>query len=683
MKLPIWYLSLLSWSLVGCPSGSGEFSTRFTGTVATGAPLTGVNVSVFDRTGQKVKTVQSDSQGHYDTGALSNDSAPYIVQAENLEDPLYSVQATAGLNIVNITPHTHLIATLLSPTGNAANLADEVKTDASLITPQTVADKKAIVQSVIQPVTDALHLTVDPISSSFEADGQSYDRVLDSTQITIIPALINSTQSSNIQVTYKTKLDLTDANKSNLKSVGFNSTATSVDVSQISLTEADLLDVGQMTKIKTWVDRYNNCSRLDPAQRRSGNAGVKVVIASICQDLFYSGNIHTFKSNGVDIETLFGVFGDGIYTTDVLSDAEYVFEINTNGTPDIYIKLKALGSSGVTTNYFFSLSPDPAHQNELRWRGNGYQFRSALTSYNQIRYFPFSPEYAFTMSGFRFWIPNKDDAGHSLNYDKVVVTSPTGDRYFLKDPGPSISTLVLCRTETTPIGQCGTDPWYTLRSDFLSIDATRPFARPVQYQWNGNLDYGQKTNAELQSIPMYGIFKFEFYLNGNTTPVVQYMPYYGRPKTQPEIVQARSNGLFPKFTDASVFALLRDFPYKDIVAPGDGSPFNLEWTGKADFFNIFGHVFDTANGSIRVNSYEITGSVSPNDHSKLVACSSNSAQEHQCLASPDNATFAVAGVNASNYFTIATSLMIGNSFSDFSTNYTLFGFFDIENSPAW
>jgi len=212
--------------LVGCGgSGGGGGIAKFSGTAATGAPMAGATVEIYDSTGAIISTVKADQSGDFETPSMNSLTGPYVIKATLDGKSLYSVQAKGEEARVNVTPHTNLIAALLSPSGNAENLSTEIKSDKAVATEDKIGSKKEIVKNIISPVTKVLEVTsVDPISSKISANGQGYDRALDSTNIFIMPEVNGSTKTSNIQVTYKTKLDFTDAQKSNLKTVGFKNT---------------------------------------------------------------------------------------------------------------------------------------------------------------------------------------------------------------------------------------------------------------------------------------------------------------------------------------------------------------------------------------------------------------------------------------------------------------------------
>ena len=366
--------------LVGCGgSGGGGGIAKFSGTAATGAPMAGATVEIYDSTGAIISTVKADQSGDFETPSMNSLTGPYVIKATLDGKSLYSVQAKGEEARVNVTPHTNLIAALLSPSGNAENLSTEIKSDKAVATEDKIGSKKEIVKNIISPVTKVLEVTsVDPISSKISANGQGYDRALDSTNIFIMPEVSGGVKSSNIQVTYKTKLDFSDPQKSSLKTVGFKNTSTSVDVSNIIFTAEDFIEEGQMPKILAWVRSHNDCMKLSANQRWSGLPGSKTLVAQACKDIFYSGDIHTFQADGRGVEDLFGLFADQpAYTVDVVTQPEYVYSMkNTLNGQTIYevmIHVKAVLLDGTNRFFFFNLTPDSNNNNQLRWRGNQNQ----------------------------------------------------------------------------------------------------------------------------------------------------------------------------------------------------------------------------------------------------------------------------------------------------------------------
>jgi hypothetical protein len=154
--------------------------------------MVGATVEVYSA-GIKVATATTDSTGKYTTSALLA-GGPYVIKATLDGKSLYSVQAKGEEARVNVTPHTNLIAALLSPSGNAENLSTEIKSDKAVATEDKIGSKKEIVKNIISPVTKVLEVTsVDPISSKISANGQGYDRAL-LIQLMSLPSLSMCTQ---------------------------------------------------------------------------------------------------------------------------------------------------------------------------------------------------------------------------------------------------------------------------------------------------------------------------------------------------------------------------------------------------------------------------------------------------------------------------------------------------------
>jgi len=442
--------------------------------------------------------------------------------------------------------------------------------------------------------------------------------------------------------------------------------------------------------------------KLPPSQRWEGSPASKQPLAQVCKDIFYTGNIHTFIADGKGVEDLFGLFAnDPAYTVDVITQPEYVYSMVNNGRTEILIHIRAILSDGTYRFFFFNLTPDSNNNNELRWRGNDYRYLTYASNYNQIRRFPYSPDYDATFSGYQFDIPTKikdsqgnsvlvqDENSNPVTFDKVVVTTPGGLQSFvLRDVNPSLVSLSVCKPdaeENTESSKCSGTPFYILQSRFMNT-ATRTYERPVQYKDIGIYDYGQTNDEVIQNLPTFGTYKFELYMNGSNTPVIQYMPYFGRPKTHSEIIQADATGLFPKLTQSTIDAFWRStnsitgqFDIFKLVIPDSVNPFNLAWTGMANFLTIYGSVNALPAYSF-LHAFEILKFTAPTSNSLSVPCEIIDITDKQCLEGSNSAKFAV-GENNSTYSTFITYISIGNYFSDFATNVTAYSFFGIENNP--
>jgi hypothetical protein len=149
MRRLITSLALLTLAACG-GGGGGSSSNTLSGTAATGAPLSGASIEVDNSLGIKVATATADSSGKYTSSALLGEG-PYVIKATSGTTELYSVQSSADGSVVNVTPLSNLVATLLSPTGNAGNLVTEFGANKTLLSSTGINDKKTIVKSMQHP----------------------------------------------------------------------------------------------------------------------------------------------------------------------------------------------------------------------------------------------------------------------------------------------------------------------------------------------------------------------------------------------------------------------------------------------------------------------------------------------------------------------------------------------------
>ena len=165
--------SLALLTLAACGGGGGSSSNTLSGTAATGAPMAGASIDVYNASGIKVATATADSSGKYTSSALLGEG-PYVIKATSGTTELYSVQSSADGSVVNVTPLSNLVATLLSPTGNAGNLVTEFGSDKTLLSSTGINDKKTIVKSIAAPVANVISgidANFDVINTAMVADG--------------------------------------------------------------------------------------------------------------------------------------------------------------------------------------------------------------------------------------------------------------------------------------------------------------------------------------------------------------------------------------------------------------------------------------------------------------------------------------------------------------------------------
>lgn len=729
---PFVYSMLILLALVACGGSGGPSTNTLSGTAATGAPIAGASIEVYNASGLKVATATTDSSGKYTTSALVGDG-PYVVKGSSGSTELYSVQYSDDGSVVNLTPMSNLVATLLSPTGNASNLVSELGEDISILSTTRINDKKTIVKTIVSPVATAIGVSsdFDVINTAMDADGTGLDHVLDTVHISITH---DSSTTSAIQVLYKTA----DGTSSSPQVITFSNTDSAsnviLSVNGISYSSGDILDPEVMKKVLVWIKRDNDCNKIPATERWSGSVGSKVILSSTCKKLFYNNDSNTFKFNGYGAEAVFSIlFGNRTSTSDVSTEAEYVY---STAQGDVLIKFKATLYNGDGTTFerfvFFNLTPDPNNNYELRAKGNGYDYEATVNSSNYIRYFPYSPGYDFTYSGYTIDIPTIGTRGFGSNaiipYASSVksaeVTPPcfsadtTSSNYsdprcqktYLYNTGlPQLSVCVSKPNNLSDaVGKCAASPLKIFRSHFFNpttgntavpVDKSNlGRTRPAQYEGSGFVDYGpvngQLTDAQIKNLPMIGTYKVQLTLADGSLPPVQIVPFYGRPKTHAEVIQAKALNLFPAFTTnfiSSLFRSISDCPngygscifdtYKNVFPVNWNTAhdalipvtFNAAWTGLAQWIQMVGIKVDMAN-SANNSRFEIRRNLSTTDTDRVISCVATGSVD-PCY---NNSTEFLSWLN-SGYLSVFTYMEIGNYFSDFGIHITSYGFWNFED----
>ena len=688
--------SLVLLTLAACGGGGGgSTSNTLSGTAATGAAMAGASIEVYNASGIKVATATADSTGKYTSSALLGEG-PYVIKATSGTTELYSVQSSADGSVVNVTPLSNLVATLLSPTGNAGNLVTEFGADKTLLSSTGINDKKTIVKSIAAPVANVISgidANFDVINTAMVANGTGLDQVLDIVRI----GITHEGDSSSISVTYM----MANNADSEPQIITFNSSDTRstviASVNGVRYTSGDVYDSSLMAKVLVWINRNNECNKVPPAQRWTGSTGSKVFTAEICKKLFFNNDQSIFKANGLNTEQVWGPsFSDRTWSVDTLSEPEYVYSTSDG---EVMVKAKAIlfndDDTTYTRYYFFNLTPDSNNNNELRARGNGYNYETTVNSINYIRYFPYSSGYDYTYSGYEFDIPSTGTRGDSsiapTSYAKTVqsavVTTPSGGKTYLKNDGSA--QLVACTNST--MTNCSKSSRRIFQSTFFNTPTDqRSYSRtrPAEYISSGFVDYGptegQLSDIQIKKLPMIGTYKFELTLSDNTV-VTQRVPFFGRPKTHREILQARTTGFFPALTSTSLTSLFRGinsnislfevWPVKWNSSQSGLEPtaFDLAWTNLAQFIYM--------SGWQNNQQFELRKNVATTDRTKTISCFKY-VEVDPCY---NNTTEFNWGQSGSNIFTSFYYMEIGNYFSDFGVNTSAYGFWDMstdERNPV-
>lgn len=502
-------LSAAILTVAGCGGGNTPPATvTLTGTAAKGAPFEGAVLAVFDSTGARVDSapVTVNANGRFTVTLNAGATAPFVIVATRTSDTgdtetLVSVAASASVTQVNVTPITTLIASRLSDSGDPAKLVG------ASLTPAEVLAAVAEVQAILQPLLATTGTAgTDPLTGAFEANGDGYDRLLDSLSISIVPS---SATEANIEIAVKS----TD----NPPPLTFSSSTPSV-TPVASVTESSLVQTGTSVKIAEFLSALTACYAVPFEDRVDGvTTGVNAVTgtaanvkAPACRAVFWGGDPANFKSNGGlvgrnanNVGAFASLFRRGADNV-VFSQGSYEF---TRGNGDLVVGFKSRARDGSETYDTFVVRLDN-EDGKLKLIGNQYDYSGGVTAYQQHRQQLRADQldYSYRSTGYTVNVDNRFENGQTI-YDRVEVTTPRGSTLTLR-PAAGFSYLNLVRGGNL----VGTN-FVRLRSVFDNTPATTAasnasFSALEPGLFFANTDYSEE---DIAAIPSQATWTFKYF----------------------------------------------------------------------------------------------------------------------------------------------------------------------------
>lgn len=527
MKFATLSLALASAALLtvaGCGGSNSappdtSSSITISGVAATGAAFVDAVVTVIDSTGAVVGTSGTvGTDGTYSVTLAAGAKAPFVLVASRTTadgevQSLVSVIDSATTTTANVTPITHLIASLLSPSGDPSKLAEELAAGTASITPDSVAATVTEVKTILATLLDATGTTgTDPLTGSFTVDGTGYDRLLDSISINIVPS---SETSSNIEIAVKQELP--DGTQPTTTSF------TSDDPAPAPLPTIDpstLVEEGTSVKIANLLAELTACYALPVDERVNGTVDgsnfvgtASNVIAPACRAVFSGGDPASYKSNGNLVgrdsnnngafTSLFRANATGI----VFSQGTYEF---TRGNGDLVVGYKIRGTDGSESFDTLVVRKDLADL-KLKAIGNQYNYPGGVSAYQQHRQFITlgQENYSYYSTGYNMNVNNLQNGSGAL-FDRVEVTTPRGTTLTLL-PSSGSGNLTLPDGKGQPSGT----NFVRLRSE--PDNAALVTAHPKTYESAALFFVGtDRTEEELANTPAQSVWTFRYFLAGNT-----------------------------------------------------------------------------------------------------------------------------------------------------------------------
>ncbi|PIT77687.1 hypothetical protein [Limnohabitans sp. B9-3] len=538
-------LALLTLGLIGiqgCGGGgnasvtTGSNTIALSGIAATGAPMAVATVQIYGADGisllQTPATVAAD--GSYGASIPATAKFPLIIIADDGSTKLLSVVAEAGSTATaNINQLTNLIAARLSPTGDPASLISEIAARLATINSSTLASKNQEMMAAIKPLLDALNLpaTTNPQTVSFVANGTGFDKMLDSLDVKIEPKGSSSTIDLTLRKSVKEGEDLPN--------VSFNSNSSITALPSVNSSE--LVTDGLSVKLQALLDQMTSCYALDKASRTGNVQGTAAdITADQCKAIFHARNPAGYKLNGavVKADQHFG----GIFTANpgvkFISPKYYytVSETVANGPTagDVVFGYRWQDDYG-NFQYEKNVARLDPSDNQYRIIGNQYSLPGGASPYAQRREFPKDVAYTYDSVGYVFDLPCTNN---TKNWVKVVITSPSyndaGDKAQITMK-PNV-TGGICNYSYFTVSKDTVTPSST---GFIRIQSkftgSAPVAHPRDREGTFLVFVDQDmTDAQLEKLPQFGTWKFEYFFannNANTPNAIQYYKTTARAKT--------------------------------------------------------------------------------------------------------------------------------------------------------
>jgi hypothetical protein len=536
------------------PDASVALPVSLSGTVASGAPLAGATLKVYDATGALVCDTSTATDGSYACDLGTSPAAPFVLVATRDDERLVSMFAGARSSTVNVTPLTNLIAATLSSNGDPGQLVADLKTQPGRVDATRVQAAVDRVMTALKPLLDTLGTSADPITGRFAADGTGHDQLLDLLQVSIRPA----GAQSNIEITVRT---LPQSEGAAPVSVAFRSADTAVAALPASAVSSASLGVSGINVAQLVADltaRMTACYALPRAERvTDGSNPGSTVKAPACRSLFPGDDPSTFLSNGARVgpgAAFGGMFGDSVGT--VFDRGLFEFR-RVNG--DYVVSYRWTAASGATDNDSIVATLDAA-TSRLRVTGNGYAYDARVRAFAQNRDLLNAPGFSSISTGYNVWIANRVDGSGNPVFAKVVVTTPRGNLLTYR-PTAGLGWLALQKADGTLSG----GPVLRLAGRWVDPSRTD---HPRDKETGMVFVSPEFDDAAIRAIPDQSVWRLEFFHADPSVPnVVQTYRTLSRALTLDEVA-------------ASTFATLTPAARAGVIA--ESATYNaLVWTDPA------------------------------------------------------------------------------------------------------
>ena len=543
---------------------------------------------------------------------------------------LTSVVADKANTTANITTITNVIAALLSPNGNPAQLAAQVQAGTA-ITQAALTAKTTAVQAVLQAASTALGLTnSNPLTDAFVANGTGYDKLLDSVSAVITPA----GASSNIEIALKVQAATDGAQPPTAQ---FTSNQTAALPALPVVAAANFVAAGTNAKLAQLMADATACYALPLTTRvgtaATGNPAAAVgaasdVTAPVCKGIFFGNNPASYKFNGFlvgrnanNVGSFSGLFRDN--STNQLFDAPAYEYTLPNG--DIAISFRSSFSTGLPTTLTNFVRLDPADQ-KLKLIGNQYRFNGSIQAFMQKREFLTldQAQWNYYTSGYSMGVDNTGE------FSKVEVTAPNGQIITLV-PDAAVSFLKIQNKGSTN----------ALRFQWGFVDATKTVSVPEKLTSEAaNLAFNTQalTDTEMTAVAAQSAWTYRYFVTGNTTTTPDAVQVYRTRARALSIAELRSRA-FPSLSTATINTIVTNASSTTgNVALESTAPVSIAWSVPVGALaptssTLFGrYLTGTGTGASATSTAAFTDTLNfaATARSGLLSCSTQSATDTHC-----------------------------------------------------
>jgi len=608
-------------------------------TAAKGLAMVGATVTVTDANGtSSTCTGTTNKDGKLSCTLPAGFTAPFVIVAQLDDEKQYSVIPTGGSSSVNVTPLTTVVVAGLSPSGDPAQFASEVKADKTKASADAVKAQVTQLNTNLRAVIDVTvgkDSQLDPLAGQLQANtGIGQDKLLDTVKVSITaPDTANGVAAKQVislkadpDATVTTSKDSTDPKPEPISS------------SKVAATE-DVTKVNPAVLVADLMTRMNACYALPVADRVSktdGTGTAAEVKADKCRSLFVDNDPSKFKNGGAVVSAK-GAFKSLFFSggNDVVFDQgnlEYV--VRNPGAANDGFWVVSYRSTDKGKNITFGNFALKKENGVLKQAGNQYDHDVTVSSFVQDREFINDPAASYLSTGYALSITNRVDASGKSIYSLVTATTPKGKQLLLKPtPGCSLLGLVLQNDTVNCTSFARLNYGYkdvSKTDDIPATERSNLFFVPLESKY---------TDAELVSIPGQGTWKFEIeFADANKPKVTQMHRTLSRAPTLGELRKT----VFADLTSKARADLVKDtkdaggyvFAQNENVQLGginddfwtvpDGAvaPTNIKIYGRAPTVN-----------SVRGNQFDDAATVLASARSAVINCSRLSNDDKHCESS--------------------------------------------------